>query len=237
MKKMLSILTIIVMAAGVATAQPGRFDGRFGSGPANRYGYGPGRGGYGVDHDRGGLYRDNWYGGIKFGFVGSHVRSEAQRLDSDGATTGVNFGLATGFNIAPMAAFETGLYYTEKGGFNRNGDNGGKLTYDLNYLEIPLVLKYYIPSGDRAVFQPFVGAYLGLGVGGQIKDYDAKLSYGSFSNGYFRRGDSGLTLGCGVSWTFLYASLGYEWGLANIASDSFAEAHNRALVFCVGFAF
>ena len=174
-------------------------------GPGGRPGY-PGRygrGGYGP-----GRYYNDWYGGIKFGVVGSHVSSE----------------------------FESGLYYVEKGGSSRNSD--GRFTYGLDYLEIPLVLKYYIfTPGSRAVFQPFAGAYLGMGVGGEIKDYGNREAFSSFNNGYFRRGDSGLTFGCGVSYSFLYASLGYELGLANIGQDLFNETKNRALVFSVGFAF
>ena len=230
MKKILAFLMTIILTAGVAVAQPGY--GRPGRGPGMG---GPGHGGYGRGHDRYGYYHDNWYGGVKFGIVGSHMSSGSDELDARKVKSGISLGLATGFNITPMAAFESGLYYVEKGGSGRVA--GNKVTYDLHYLEIPLLLKFNIFSGQRAVFQPFGGAYLGLGVGGRVKDYGVQYSASSFSDAGIRRGDSGLTFGCGVSWSFLYASLGYELGLADISRDGFTDTHNRALLFSVGFAF
>lgn len=243
MKKIFAILSIAALTVISAGAQPyyrgggpmgglggyGQFGGPGGrpGGPGDRYG----RGGYGP-----GRFDNNWYGGIKFGLVASHVASESSELDGRGIQTGMSIGTALGFNMTPDVAFESGLYYVEKGGSSRN--SSGKFTYGLNYLEIPLVLKYYIFSpGSRAAFQPFAGAYLGLGVGGEIKDYGMREAFSSFDNGYFRRGDSGLLFGCGVSYSFLYASIGYELGLANIGQDLFNETKNRALIFSVGFAF
>ena len=230
MKKILSVLAIAMMTAAAAMAQPGY--GRPGGGP---YGGGPRGGGYGMDRDRNGYFGTDWYGGIKFGLVGSHVSSESSELNGNRVKSGISLGLAAGFNISPEAAFESGLYYVEKGGSSKN--SAGRFTYDLNYMEIPLLLKYYIYSDNRAVFQPFIGAYLGFGVSGEIKDYGAREAFNSYGSGYFRRGDSGLTFGCGVSWSFLYASMGYELGLANIGRDYFYDTRNRALIFSVGFAF
>ena len=218
-------------------AQPGHS-------PGYRPGYKPGFGrDYGYGHGRpqyresgiSPLFGPDWYGGVKFGVTGSHVSSQSPELRGNGIQSGISLGLAAGFNLSPATAFESGLYYMEKGGSSRA--SGGRFTYDLDYLEIPLVVKYYIFSGNRAVFQPYAGAYLGLGVGGQLKDYGSRSVTDSFTSGLFRRGDSGLLFGCGVSWSFLYASLGYEYGLANIGADLFSETHNRALVFSVGFAF
>lgn len=43
------------------------------------------------------------------------------------------------------------------------------MTYDLNYLQIPIVAKYVIDiDGDFSV-QPFFGGYLACGVGGKIR--------------------------------------------------------------------
>ena len=228
MKKILAFLMITILTAGAAVAQPGY--GRPGRGP----GMGPGHGGYGRGHDRYGYY-NGWYGGVKFGVVGSHINGATDELDANGVKSGITLGLAAGFNISPLAAFESGLYYVEKGGIGRF--SGGKITYDLHYLEIPLLLKVNIYSGDRAVFQPYAGAYLGVGVGGEIKDYRLEYSASSFSDANLKRGDSGLAIGCGVTWSFLHANLGYEYGLADISKGGYGECHNRALVFSVGFAF
>ena len=228
MKKILAFLMITILAAGAAVAQPGY--GHSGRGP----GMGPGHGGYGRGYERHGHY-NNLYGGIKAGLTASHISSGTGDIDASEVKTGTTFGLAAGFNISPLAAFESGLYYVEKGGIGR-GD-GGKITYDLHYLELPLLLKVNVFSGRQAFFQPYAGAYLGLGVGGRIKDYRLEFSASSFNDANIRRGDSGLAIGCGVTWSFLHANIGYEYGLADISRNGFGDSHNRALIFSVGFAF
>ena len=223
MKKIITLLAVSIISAAALMAQPGYGSYRHGRD------YGRGRG----PHRHGGY--ENLYGGIKAGLTFSHISSGTGDIDANGLKTGTSFGLAAGFNIGPMAAFESGLYYAEKGGIGRN--SGGKVTYDLHYLELPLLLKVNIFSRDRAIFQPYAGAYLGLGVGGRIKDYNIEYSASSFNDANFRRGDSGLAFGCGVTWSILHANIGYEYGLSDISKHGFGDNRNRALVLSVGIAF
>lgn len=229
MKKIFAIMTAMALTVSAAVAQPGY-------GRGGHMG-GPGHGGYGNSrgHDRIGRHDNNLYGGIKFGLVGSHISDGSGDLKATGVKSGITLGAAAGFSFSPSAAFETGLYYVEKGGVSNA--TGGKITYDLDYLELPLLLKINIFSRNRAVIQPYAGAYLGLGVGGKVKDYRISQSGSSFNDTDFRRGDSGLAFGCGVTWSFLYAGIGYEYGLADISDSGFGERHNRALTLTVGLAF
>ena len=128
--------------------------------------------------------------------------------------------------------FETGLYYTEKGG--KGTHENKKFTYNLNYLEVPLLMKYAIPFEQRGSIQPFVGGYLACGVGGQIKDYGNRQAFSSFDNDAFKRFDGGLRIGCGVQYDIVYAEAAYEFGLANICNDSFDTSRNRCLYLNVG---
>lgn len=215
MKKTLAIL--IAAALGIAAAaQPGY----------NHHGRG---------RDIRGPQRSNLYGGLKFGLTASHISEGTETISANGIKSGVTFGLAAGFTISPFAAFESGLYYVEKGGVNNAA--GGKITYNLDYVELPLLLKINIISRNRTIIQPYAGAYLGLGVGGQVKDYRMSISASSFNDADFRRGDSGLAFGCGVTWSILYAGIGYEYGLADISESGFGERRNRALTLTVGLAF
>ena len=232
MKKILAILMTIILTAGAAVAQPGY--GRPGMGGPGHGRYGHGGYGRGYDRHRHGRY-DNLYGGIKFGVTVSHITLGSSDLEADGLKTGMNLGLAAGFAISPFAAFESGLYYVEKGGIGR--ESGSKITYDLHYLELPILLKFNIFSGNRAVFQPYAGAYLGYGVGGRIKDYRTEICASSFNDANIRRGDSGLAFGCGVTWSFMHANLGYEYGLSDISRHGFGDNRNRALILSVGLAF
>ena len=223
MKKIITLIAVSVLGAATLLAQPGR--GPFGNG--RDYGRGHER------HPHG--HYNNLYGGIKAGLIFSHISSGTGDIDAIGVKTGTSLGLAAGFNISPMAAFESGLYYVEKGGIGRV--SGGKVIYDLHYLELPLLLKVNVFSGRQAIFQPYAGAYLGMGVGGQIKDYRLETSASSFNDANFRRGDSGLAIGCGVTWSILHANLGYEYGLSDISKRGFGDNRNRALILSVGIAF
>ena len=128
--------------------------------------------------------------------------------------------------------FETGLYYTEKGG--KGNYDGKKFTYNLNYLEVPLLMKYAIPLDYRSCVQPFVGGYLACGVSGQIKDYGNRQAFSSFDNDAFKRFDGGLRIGCGIQYDIAYAEAAYEFGLANICNDAFDTSHNRCFYLNVG---
>ena len=128
---------------------------------------------------------------------------------------------------------ETGLYYTEKGG-KKKLDDGKKMTYDLNYLEVPLTVKYAYPIDDHFSIQPFAGGYLACGVGGKIKNYREREADPSFSSDRFKRFDGGLRLGCGVAYDMFYADLTYDVGLANICHDEFDTSHNGCLTLNFG---
>ena len=171
-------------------------------------------------------YHDSYYG-LRLGAAFSTVNSDDRYLDGGTAKTGLNVGIAAGYQIVPSSPlyFESGLYYTEKGG--KGNYEGKKFTYNLNYLEVPLLLKYAAPFADRGTIQPYVGGYLACGVGGKVKDYGNRQAFSSFDNDYFKRFDGGLRIGCGVQYDIVYAEAAYEFGLANICDDAFDTSHNR----------
>jgi len=176
------------------------------------------------------------YYGFRLGMNVATVNSDSKLLDSNSPKTGLNVGFALGTHLAmtPLC-FETGLYYTEKGGKSKY--EGNKFTYSLNYLEVPLVIKYRAFTTSGITIEPFLGGYLACGVGGKIKDYGVREAYSSFGNDYseaFKRFDGGLRLGCGFSYDMLYLEAGYDIGLANVGKDSFDDTHTGALNLTVG---
>jgi len=177
---------------------------------------------------RTGVHGDTYYG-LRVGLALSSVSSDDAYLDGSGLSTGVNIGVVAGFQLAPSTPiyFETGLSYTEKGG--RGHYNGNKFTYDLDYLEVPLLLKYdYWTSPDLSV-QPFIGGYLACGVGGKVKDFGHRQAVSSFDDEFFKRFDGGLRIGCGLQFSHLYAEVSYDIGLSNICHDSFNSSRNGCL--------
>ena len=184
---------------------------------------------YGYNGRNSGLGTGDMYYGLRLGPSFSTVNSDDKALDGGNSQTGLNLGAVVGIplsDVTPLYA-ELGLFYNEKGG--KSTYEGKKMTYDLNYLEAPFVVKYiYDVDGDFSV-QPFVGGYLAMGISGKVKNYGDREASGSFSKRYFQRFDGGLRLGCGVAYDLFYADISYDIGLANICHDEFDTSHNGCL--------
>lgn len=236
MRKIITMLVLGVMLATAGTAQAQIYR------PQNRSGYthrspfdqpARGRGYNGFEF----FNNHSMYFGLKIGFNASAVRSEASALNGTGVASGLNTGMALGFYLSPYhpVSLETGLYYSEKGGKSEGA--AGKFTYDLNYLELPLVIKYKFFTSPDVAIEPFAGGYAAVGVGGKIKDYNNREAFSSFDDGFFKRGDAGLRLGCGISYRMVNLEASYDLGLANIGQDDFADTHNGCFTLSAGITF
>lgn len=174
------------------------------------------------------------YYGLRIGTAFSTVSSDDRYLNGGSMKTGLNIGAVAGFQLGHRSPvyFETGLSYIEKGGEGRF--EGSKFSYGLNYLEVPLLIKYKYDFTPDLSIQPFFGCYLAVGVGGKIKDFGNHYAYSSFDKDGFNRFDGGLKLGCGMQFDFLYAEVGYDLGLANICQDYFDTSHTGSLFATIG---
>ena len=179
-------------------------------------------------------HRNATYYGLRLGAAFSTVNSDDRQLDGGNTQTGLNVGAVVGYQLSPSSpvCLETGLFYTEKGG--KGTHENKKFTYGLNYLEVPLLLKYEIQTNSPVSIQPFMGGYVAVGVGGKIKDYGDRQAFSSFDDKKFKRFDGGLRLGLGVQYDVVYAEAAYEFGLANICDDTFDTSHNRCFYLSCG---
>ena len=181
---------------------------------------------------------NNTYFGLRLGFGISTVNSDSKLLNTNKTRTGLNVGVVVGTQLSSQAPvfFETGLYYTEKGG--KSTYNSTDFSYSLNYLELPLIVKYKIPIADKIAVEPFLGGYLACGVGGKIKDFNNREAYNSFNsknaNAAFNRFDGGIRLGCGFSYDVMYVEAGYDIGLSNIGKDDFDNTRNGCFNLTLG---
>ena len=179
-----------------------------------------------------------YFVGFRIGPSFTTINSDDEFLDGSSSKTGLNVGFAAGFALSNQIPlyFESGVYYTEKGGKNSRDDFDIK--YNLNYLEVPFVLKYIYNIDRTFSIQPFFGGYVAGGVGGKIKDYDFRETYDSFEDhhdrGAFKRFDGGLRMGVGLGIDMFYMDLTYDLGLANTANDYFDESKNSALMLNFG---
>lgn len=165
------------------------------------------------------------YYGLRVGLNIATVNSDDSRLDGGSAKTGINIGAILGFQPSSTSPvlIETGLFYTENGG--KGYVDGAKFTYDLNYLKVPIVVKYRYNIDENLSIQPFFGGFFALGVGGKVKNYQERETYSSFSENFFKRFDGGLKIGCGAAYNLIYAEMGYDLGLANVCHSDFDSSH------------
>lgn len=186
-------------------------------------------------------YHNTWddygrrtYYGFRLGVTVATVNSDDQYLDGSSGMAGLNVGFVVGTQLGYNTPLflEGGIYYTEKGG--KGTYEGKKFTYDLNYMEFPVVIKYkYFIDGMTSV-QPFFGGFMSCGVGGQIKDFGNRQAQDSFSDYNFRRFDGGLRVGCGVAVQNFYLDMSYDIGLANICHDYFDSSHTGCFFANIG---
>ena len=152
--------------------------------------------------------------GLNLGWISGDV-------DGYGSKAGMNIGGVLGLRVsdATPVFLESGLYFTMQGA------KDGKNEINLNYLEIPLLIKYGVQVTDEIALLPYLGPTFGLGVAGKIKPG----STGSFSSdGGFNRPDVGIKFGCGAEYNKLYLETGLKFGVTNILDDDNDAAHNGA---------
>ena len=167
---------------------------------------------------------EHLFWGVRFGLNFSNITGD---LKADKGRTGMTLGGVVGLRVTDSAPvfLESGLYFTQRGAKLLEGFRPGDAVSDyhgkLNYLEIPLVIKYGITTDDGVAFLPYFGPYVSFAVSG---DTD-----------YLKRNDMGFKLGCGLEWNNLYVEAQYQLGVFNICDyvDDYTS-HGNAFGINVG---
>jgi len=180
------------------------------------------------------LDRRSTYFGIRLGFNTSTIGGD---VDSN-SRTGLNLGFVAGLKCSPSIPLflESGLYYESKGGKKVSIPIVGLpdlWKVGMDYLEIPVLMKYGIDCGNDLAVLPFVGPTFAVGIAGKVQP--GKLD--TFHSGRANRFDMGIKLGCGVEWNMIYAELGYHFGLANVSDIEDVDAHNGSFFMNLGINF
>jgi hypothetical protein len=178
------------------------------------------------------------YYGLRLGIDFATISGD--NTDDLTSRTGINLGGVVGLRISDRTPLylESGLYYTERGA---KYDKGGTTVKSaLAYLEIPVLIKYGIQATEEISILPYVGPYFSMGIGGKTKVSSplGSSSEGSFSSdawgGGFSRPDMGFKIGCGAEYNMVYAEVGYQIGVANIAKNDNDTRHGNALYISLG---
>ena len=173
------------------------------------------------------------YYGIRIGMNVSSLSGDAEmsKLDSKtGLTMAGTIGLRLSDVITPLF-LESGLYYTQYGA-KENKDE-----VNLNYFEVPVLIKAGFELQNDMALLPFIGPTFGLGIAGKIKGYNENgdfYSRSSFGKGRCLRPDVAIKLGCGFEWNVVYLELGYRFGLANVYDSDEFSLHNNAFFANIG---
>lgn len=174
------------------------------------------------------LDQENIYYGVRIGMTSAGISGDVG--EGLGSRVGMTLGGVVGLRVSNSTPvfLESGLYYTERGA------KKNKTVLSLNYLEIPLLIKYGFKATDDIAVLPFIGPYFSYGISGKYKTPVGNdvISHSAFGdNGGIKHGELGFKLGCGAEYNKLYLELGYQFGVSDISKDDNLDAHGHAL-FC-----
>lgn len=160
---------------------------------------------------------------------------------STDSRTSFNLGLTVDIPLVESMYIKTGLLYSSKG-FVKETDYR-KETVSPAYLEIPLLASYRFDFSDYTQLQFNIGPYFAYGIGGKWKseriDYNDsdEIDYFDEETGT-NRFDAGLQIGAGLTFSdHYYVGIGYQWGLANGASEDGVNLKNRNFMINVAYQF
>ena len=172
------------------------------------------------------------YYGVRLGLNVATLTGDVNDL---GTQAGLNFGGTLGLRLSETTPIflESGLYYTGCGA------SKDKTSVGLNYLELPLLIKYGVQLTDEIAILPFIGPTFRYGLFGGKWKVEGVGSEDSFGTDKFKRADMGIKLGCGGEYNHLYLELGYQFGITNIAdwkvnATDDAAVHNGAFFINMG---
>lgn len=159
------------------------------------------------------------YYGVRLGMNISTITGKY--IDAD-SKVGMTLGGVLGLRVSETTPvfLESGLYYSGRGAKDLN----------LNYLELPILIKYGIQATDNIALLPFIGPYFAQAISGKTKINGVKV--GTFDEKKWmglNRFNMGFKLGCGAEYNKLYLELGYQFGVNNISkADEIDGIHSNA---------
>ncbi len=156
--------------------------------------------------------------GVKGGVNFSNVSTS--NTDQNKMLTGVNFGVFAKLPISDAIAIQPEFYFTTKGAtltYN-NVFVDGTADFNLNYIEIPVLLVLNINENFNVHFGPYA-AYL---INSKVKNVSDVSFYNFESNidsENFNKFDTGLAAGVGFDFGSLSLGARYNYGLIKVGKE------------------
>ncbi len=151
--------------------------------------------------------------------------------DTDSRTS-MAIGAFTKISLLEKFAFQPEIQYSMQGA--KYSESGLDETLKLEYINIPLIFKYYIISGLNLNVGPQVGY---LAAAKMKADYEGQTEEIDYKD-YCKEMDLGFDFGVGFDLLDkLCLDFRYNLGMSNIQDDDKADGANRVLQFTVGYIF
>jgi len=184
--------------------------------------------------------------GVKAGLNMSNMTVEGN--NDQNLKFGLNAGLLGKFMLTETFALQPELLYSSKG-FKNNFDESlfadGEAKFNLNYIDIPVKLVYYLADDFSFQFGPYVGYLLGANVStdAEVLDFYNIDSVDELDRDRFNTFDYGLTGGLEFELRPLIVGFNYNLGLAKVAKndepteDMLGDAKNTVIQIYAGILF
>jgi hypothetical protein len=148
----------------------------------------------------------------KFGVKGGLNLANFSGDIEDGSTlAGLNIGVFAEIKLSDKFVFQPEVLFSGQGADSNEG------SFNLNYINVPLMMKYYV--ADKFNFE--AGPQIGFLTSAKIKMDGVSID----SKRLFTSTDFGINFGAGYDFTQKFsAGVRYNLGVSNIFSDEFKEA-------------
>ena len=169
------------------------------------------------------------YTSIRIGANAASLRLGGELADvvETSNTAGANVGIAFGWYLGKSAfILEPGVFLSMKGGelspTSNWFDDYNSSKYRMTMLEFPVVVKYELGAG-AVNFQPFLGGFMAVGIGGSTKFQGVSETYDTFSDEGFKSFDAGFRFGVGMNVRPFYFEIAADLGLVNLPAHDFSD--------------
>lgn len=160
---------------------------------------------------------------------------------------GLYAGVFTRIYFTPKLGIETGLFYAQLGGKEKENDYDEKykVTADPSYLQLPVSVIYRFELPGKLALYPSLGVYGGYGLSGKIKtrgtvgstNVDTDLDY---FDDFARRFDFGGTVGLNLEYRKMLLGVGYDRGFIRVNEEKVRyddDAYNSNFRVTLGYVF
>jgi hypothetical protein len=192
--------------------------------------------------------------GVKAGICLATTSGDSLKSLMEGISQKSRFGIVGGlsFGFAPSKSFaiQPELLYVQKGTKFEAGMGDGKTTFKVDYLEIPVLIKFTPELKDSKISPAlFAGPFVGLRMSGKAKSDgygDASLDGEKDIKDSLKSTDFGITFGAGVGYKLTKGEvtfdIRYDLGFTKIIKAEAFDASSfdtksTAIMFMVGYKF